>query len=126
MAASREFLLQWSGYGLTTAEIHYHLPDHPALLQLYVWQDCDMAPDFPRSTVSLTIGSASSRVEVRTGSALCNGRPSLGNVFIQARARLSSSSVALVAMVSAIMTASTGPTTESPTSHVRLAILRVQ
>ena len=32
MAASREFLLQWHGYGLTTAEIHYHLPDHPALV----------------------------------------------------------------------------------------------
>jgi len=47
MAASREFLLQWHGYGLTTAEIHYHLPDHPAVLQLYVWQDYDTAPDFP-------------------------------------------------------------------------------
>lgn len=47
MAASREFLLQLQGYGLTTAEIHYHLPDHPAFLQLYVWQDYDTAPDFP-------------------------------------------------------------------------------
>lgn len=27
MAASRAFLLQWHGYGLTTAEIHYHLPE---------------------------------------------------------------------------------------------------
>ena len=35
------------GYGLTTAEIHYHLPDHPSLLQLYVWQDYDLAPEFP-------------------------------------------------------------------------------
>lgn len=32
---SREFRLQLQGYGLTTAEIHYRLPDHPALLQLY-------------------------------------------------------------------------------------------
>lgn len=46
-AVSREFRLQMDGYGLTTAEIHYHLPDHPSLLQLYVWQDCDLAPDFP-------------------------------------------------------------------------------
>ncbi len=44
---SREFLLQVHGYGLTTAEIHYRLPDHPALLQLYVWQDYDVAPSFP-------------------------------------------------------------------------------
>jgi uncharacterized protein Usg len=35
------------GYGLTTAEIHYHLPDHPSVLQLYVWQEYDVAPSFP-------------------------------------------------------------------------------
>ena len=44
---SKEFRLQMEGYGLTTAEIHYHLPDHPNLLQLYVWQEYDVAPDFP-------------------------------------------------------------------------------
>lgn len=44
---SRDFLLQLRGYGLTTAEIHYHMPDHPGLLQLYVWQEYDIAPDFP-------------------------------------------------------------------------------
>jgi uncharacterized protein Usg len=44
---SRELQLQMQGYGLTTAEIHYHLPDHPALLQLYIWQEYDLAPDFP-------------------------------------------------------------------------------
>lgn len=43
----RAFLKQMEGYGLTTAEIHYHLPDHPSLLQLYVWQDYDLAPRFP-------------------------------------------------------------------------------
>jgi uncharacterized protein Usg len=41
------FLKQLSGYGLTTAEIHYRLPDRPSLLQLYIWQDYDVAPDFP-------------------------------------------------------------------------------
>jgi len=45
--ASRDFARQLEGYGLTTAEIHYRLPDHPALLQTYVWQDYDLAPDFP-------------------------------------------------------------------------------
>lgn len=35
---------------LTTAEIFYHLPDHPQLLQSYVWQALDLAPRFPRLT----------------------------------------------------------------------------
>ena len=34
-------------YGLTTANILYRLPDHPALLQTYVWQAYDLAPRFP-------------------------------------------------------------------------------
>ena len=34
-------------YRLTTAEILYHLPDHPQFLQTYVWQDYDIAPKFP-------------------------------------------------------------------------------
>jgi len=44
---SSDFLRQLAGYGLTTAEILYHLPDHPRLLQSYIWQDYDLAPDFP-------------------------------------------------------------------------------
>ena len=35
------------GYRLTTAEILYHLPDHPAVLQTYIWQELDLAPKFP-------------------------------------------------------------------------------
>lgn len=34
-------------YRLTTAEILYHMPDHPWLLQSYVWQELDIAPKFP-------------------------------------------------------------------------------
>lgn len=34
-------------YRLTTAEILYHMPDHHALLQSYIWQEYDIAPDFP-------------------------------------------------------------------------------
>lgn len=41
------FLRQIHGYGLTTAEILYHMPDHPALLQSFVWQQYDRAPEFP-------------------------------------------------------------------------------
>lgn len=41
------FELQARGYRLTTAEIVYRLPDHPALLQTFIWQKFDLAPDFP-------------------------------------------------------------------------------
>ena len=48
MQASPEFRKQMAGYGLTTAEILYRMPDHPALLQSYLWQDYDLFPDFPQ------------------------------------------------------------------------------
>ena len=38
---------QLDNYRLTTAEILYHMPDHPDLLQSYIWQEYDMAPKFP-------------------------------------------------------------------------------
>jgi uncharacterized protein Usg len=38
---------QLGDYRLTTAEILYHLPDHPTLLQSFIWQDYDLAPRFP-------------------------------------------------------------------------------
>ena len=38
---------QLRDYRLTTAEILYHLPDHPALLQTFIWQEYDIAPEFP-------------------------------------------------------------------------------
>lgn len=47
MKASPEFRKQLEGYGLTTAEILYHMPDHPKLLQSYLWQEYDLFPDFP-------------------------------------------------------------------------------
>ncbi len=39
--------LQLRDYRLTTAEILYHMPDHPHLLQTYLWQEYDLAPNFP-------------------------------------------------------------------------------
>ncbi|KMO28887.1 usg protein [Methylobacterium aquaticum] len=44
---SKEFRQQIEGYGLTTAHILYRIPDHPGVLQTYVWQDYDLAPRFP-------------------------------------------------------------------------------
>ncbi|MFZ5704028.1 MAG: usg protein [Pseudomonadota bacterium] len=44
---SDDLLKQLRGYGLATVEIHYYMPDHPSLLQLFLWQHYDVAPDFP-------------------------------------------------------------------------------
>ena len=44
---SEDFRRQLDGYGLTTAHILYRRPDHPWLLQSFVWQDFDQCPDFP-------------------------------------------------------------------------------
>lgn len=35
------------GYRLVTAEILYRMPDHPKLLQAYIWQDYDLEPKYP-------------------------------------------------------------------------------
>ena len=44
---SEDFRKQVLGYGLTTAQILYRMPDHPSLLQTYVWQNYAMFPKFP-------------------------------------------------------------------------------
>ena len=38
---------QLRGYRLTTFEILYHLPDHPAVLQTFTHQLLDLAPRYP-------------------------------------------------------------------------------
>lgn len=38
---------QFDGYRLTVAEIFYRLPDHPSLLQTFIWQDYDLVPKYP-------------------------------------------------------------------------------
>ncbi|QJP12440.1 Usg family protein [Starkeya sp. ORNL1] len=47
VSASSDFVKQLAGYGLTTAQIFYRMPDHPALLQTYLWQHYDLCPHFP-------------------------------------------------------------------------------
>ena len=46
--ADRAFAAQLAGFSLTTAEILYRMPDHPRLLQSYVWQDYDDWPSLPK------------------------------------------------------------------------------
>ena len=41
------FKKQLQGYRLTTVEIFYHLPDHPHLVQSFIWQQFDIAPRYP-------------------------------------------------------------------------------
>ncbi len=44
---SSDFRRLMQGFGLTTAHIFYRMPDHPALLQSFVWQQHDLHPHFP-------------------------------------------------------------------------------
>jgi uncharacterized protein Usg len=46
--ADAAFLQQLAGFSLTTAEILYRMPDHPSLLQTFVWQEYDVSPRFPK------------------------------------------------------------------------------
>ena len=47
IATMRDLELQLRGYRLTTAEFFYHMPDHPTVLQSFLWQQLDLAPGFP-------------------------------------------------------------------------------
>ncbi|MGB0571499.1 MAG: usg protein [Alphaproteobacteria bacterium] len=40
--------LQLEGWRMTTAEIIYHMPDQPGILQSFVWQNLDYPPEFPK------------------------------------------------------------------------------
>lgn len=40
--------LMLKGYGLTTAEFIYHMPDFTHVLNSYVWQEYDLAPVHPK------------------------------------------------------------------------------
>jgi len=64
-------------YRLTTAEIIYHLPEHPDLLQSFIWQKLDLAPDFPELRRVLEFWSRNIEGKlhsVRIGQACFGGR----------------------------------------------------
>ncbi len=46
----RRFVAQLNDYRITTAEILYWMPDHTHVLQSFVWQNLDLAPQFPNLT----------------------------------------------------------------------------
>jgi uncharacterized protein Usg len=43
-----ELELRLQGWRLTTAEVLYYIPDHPKLIQSFMWQTLDLAPKYPR------------------------------------------------------------------------------
>jgi uncharacterized protein Usg len=72
--------LQLRNYRLTTAEILYHMPDHPGLLQSFIWQHMDLAPRYPELRRFLDFWSREieARVHsVRVGSAGLIGAPEM-------------------------------------------------
>ena len=46
----RSFVAQLNNYRITTAEILYWMPDHQHILQSFIWQNLDVAPQFPKLT----------------------------------------------------------------------------
>jgi uncharacterized protein Usg len=40
--------LMLSGYGLTLAKIYYRLPDYRSIINIFIWQAYDLAPDYPK------------------------------------------------------------------------------
>ena len=40
--------LMLKGYGLSTAEIFYRMPNFRSVINTFVWQDNDLAPDYPK------------------------------------------------------------------------------
>lgn len=38
---------QLDNYRLTTAQIYYHMPDFEQIIQEFIWQEYDLAPQFP-------------------------------------------------------------------------------
>ena len=46
--AGSEIEQRLRGSVLVTAEVLYYIPDHPKLLQTFMWQTLDVAPRFPR------------------------------------------------------------------------------
>ena len=46
--SDEEMALRLQGWRLATAEVLYYMPDHPKLIQSFVWQTLDLAPRYPR------------------------------------------------------------------------------
>lgn len=75
-------------YRLTTAEIVYRLPDHPDLLQSFVWQKLDVAPDYPELRRFLEFWSRNIEGKlhsVKVGQAGLGRRPNFRHISLSLR-----------------------------------------
>src|SRR3954462_8538850 len=50
MLQQLESFVRIPDWRLTTAEILYHMPEHPSVLHTFIWQKLDRAPVFPELT----------------------------------------------------------------------------
>jgi uncharacterized protein Usg len=82
-----ELTLRLRGWRLATAEVLYYMPDHPALLQTFVWQTLDLAPEYPRIHRFLNfwrreIDAVIHSVRLATGETLAPAKVSTASVIL--------------------------------------------
>ena len=77
---------QLNGYRLTTAEILYHMPDHPAVLQSFVWQFMDIAPRYPKLTKFLDFWEQN--IDGKIHSVNVAGKPMIGSAEVRTFAEM--------------------------------------
>lgn len=82
-----ELKLRLQGWRLATAEVLYYMPDHPALLQSFVWQTLDLAPAYPRIRKFLDfwrreIDAVIHSVQVGSGETLAPARIGQAGVYL--------------------------------------------
>ena len=84
---NQEMALRLRGWRLATAEVLYYLPDHPSLLQSFIWQTLDLAPDYPRIHRFLNfwrreIDAVIHSVQLATGETLAPAKVQSGSVIL--------------------------------------------
>ena len=84
---NQEMALRLKGWRLATAEVLYYLPDHPSLLQSFIWQTLDLAPSYPRIHRFLDfwrreIDAVIHSVQLGTGETLAPGKLESASVIL--------------------------------------------
>jgi len=67
--------LRLGGYRLATAQIFYRLPDFPAVLQTFLWQKLDLAPEYPELRKFLDFWRANIEGELHSVQVASAGAP---------------------------------------------------
>lgn len=85
--SSNDLSLQLQGWRLATAEVLYYMPDHPTLLQSFVWQTLDLAPRYPRIHQFLDywrreIDAVIHSVQLASGETIAPARMSTASVIL--------------------------------------------